>query len=116
RRRGPVARAAARLPAHRGAHPWAGPRRARRGRGGDGGGARRGRHLLRRALRQRQRGVGLLRPLARGVRPGRSPLSALRHPDPPRLVREPLLLPLPPLLAPPAQPAPLIGAPPFTPP
>ena len=55
RRRGAVAgqdpRRAARRPADR--HP--GPRAARPGARGDGGGARRGRHLVRRALRQRQR-------------------------------------------------------------
>ena len=41
---------------------------------GDARGARRGRHELRRALRQRQRRLGLLRPLAGRLRPGRPPL------------------------------------------
>ena len=59
----------------------------------------RGRHVVRRALRQRQRRLRLLRPLARRLRAGRPPVPALRHPDPPRVVHEPQLVQLPALPA-----------------
>ena len=62
----------------------------------------RGRHVVRHALRQRQRRLRLLRPLAQRLRPGRPPLRPLRHPDPARGVHEPRQLQLPALPAPPA--------------
>ena len=66
---------------------------------GDDRGARAGRDELRRALRQRQRGVGLLRPVARGVRAGGSAVPALRHAGAPRRVHEPVVVQLPALPA-----------------
>ena len=63
-------------------------------------GARRGRHVVRRPLRQRQRRLRLLRPLARRLRPGRPALPPLRHADPPGGVHEPRQLQLPALPAP----------------
>ncbi len=75
----------------------------------DGAGAGRGRHLVRRAVRERQRPVRLLRPLARGLRAGGPAVPALRHPDPAGGVHEPLVLLLPALPAPPAPPTPLTG-------
>ena len=47
---------------------------------GDARGAGPGRHLVRRALRQRQRPERLLRALARGLRTGRPAVPALRRP------------------------------------
>ena len=61
----------------------------------DGGGAGPGRHVLRRPLRQRQRGVGLLRPLAGCLRPGGRAVPALRHADPAGRLHEPVVLLLP---------------------
>ena len=83
RRRGPVARRdprrAPREPAHQtGSPPAAGPRPR-----GHGRGARAGRHELRRALRQRQRVVGVLRPVAGRVRAGGPAVPPLRDADPP---------------------------------
>ena len=62
-------------------------------------GARRGRHELRRPVRQRQRRVGLLRALAERLRAGRPALPALRHADGARVVHEPLVAPVPALPA-----------------
>ena len=70
---------------------------------GHGRGAGAGRDVVRRAVRQRQRRVGLLRPVAGRVRAGGPPLPALRHPDPPRAVHEPRLVLLPALPAPAAR-------------
>ena len=69
------------------------PRRARRG-------DARGRHQLRRALRQRQRRERLLRPVAERVRPGGAALPPVRRADPARVVHEPLVVQLPALPAP----------------
>ena len=58
-----------------------------------------GGHVVRRALRQRQRRVRLLRPLPRRVRPGGPAVPAVRHPDPPGVLHEPLVVLLPALPA-----------------
>ena len=50
---------------------------------------------LRRALRQRQRRVGLLRPLAARLRPRGRAVRPLRHPDPAGRVHEPVVVLLP---------------------
>ena len=95
RRRGALARARARRA------PGVAPatRRRRDGAGrlsrGDAGGARPGRHLVRRALRQRQRAERLLRPLPEGLRTRGSALPALRYADPPHHLHEPVLVLLP---------------------
>ena len=68
-----------------------------------GRGAGAGRHVLRRALRQRQRRVRLLRPLPRRLRPGGRAVPTLRHPDPAGRLHEPLVLLLPDLPAPAAR-------------
>ena len=62
---------------------------------GDARRARPGRHLLRRALRQRQRAERLLRPLAGGLRPRGGALHPLRYADPPDHLHEPFVLLLP---------------------
>ena len=72
-------------------------------------GARPGRHLLRRALRQRQRPERLLRPLAGGLRARGRALLALRYADPAGHLHEPLVVLLPGL---PAGPAAGAGRPP----
>ena len=87
----------------RAARPAAGPRAAVRLRPRAAGprprGARRGGtgrwDVLRRALRQRQRAKRLLRPLPGGVRPGGGAVPALRRPDTPGRVHEPVQLLLP---------------------
>ena len=58
-----------------------------------------GRHVLRRAVRQRQRRERLLRPVAGRLRPAGRAVPALRHADPPRAVHEPVVVPLPALPA-----------------
>ncbi len=58
------------------------------------------RDVLRLALRQRQRRIGVLRPVAERLRPGRSAVPAVRHTDPPGRVHEPLVVLLPALPAP----------------
>ena len=75
-------------------------RGARPRRAGDARGARRGRHQLRRALRQRQRRLGLLRPLAGRLRPGRASVPPVRHAHPARALHEPLVVLVPALPAP----------------
>ena len=70
RRRGPVARDGPRRAPRRPAAGGQGPRAARPGPRGDGRGPGGGRHVVRRAVRQRQRPVRLLRPLAARLRPG----------------------------------------------
>ena len=84
RRRGAVAgrdpRRAARQPAHQAGPPPAAGHAARR----HGGGPRPGRDELRRALRQRQRLVGLLRPVPRRLRAGGPAVPPLRDADPAR--------------------------------
>jgi DNA-formamidopyrimidine glycosylase len=94
-------RGAALGPAHRDAERPGGqpparcrPRGARRGPG-------RRRDLVRRHVRRRQRGERLLRAVARGVRPGRLPVPAVRHAGPARSLHEPVRLQLPALSAPP---------------
>ena len=74
--------------------PVAQGRADRRHRGHDAG-PRRRRHLLRRVVRQRERRVRLLRPVAERVRPGEPALPAVRHPDPPRRLHESVVLLLP---------------------
>ena len=64
-----------------------------------GGGARPGRDELRRALRQRQRLVGLLRPVPGRLRAGGPAVPPLRDADPARGVHEPLVVLLPALPA-----------------
>ena len=63
---------------------------ARRGARGAREGAGRGRHELRRAVRQRQRPGRLLRALAERLRPHRPAVPALRPPDRARVVHEPV--------------------------
>ena len=70
----------------------------------DAGGAGGGRHELRRVVRQRQRRLGLLRPVAARLRPGGSAVRPLRHPDPARGLHEPLVVLVPALPAAPADP------------
>ena len=103
---GPDPRRAAGGPAHRRPGARAARPRPRR----DGRGARAGRHVVRRALRQRQRRVRLLRPLAARLRPRGRALRAVRHADPADRVHEPVVVLLPglpagaaPAPAPPAQ-------------
>ena len=86
---------AARRPAHRQAHPGAGARRPRGRARRAGGGPGPGRHVVRLAVRRRQRAERLLLPLPRRLRPGRPALPALRDADPPRGVHEPVELQLP---------------------
>ena len=105
RRRGAVAGPAARRPAHRPLTRGPGGRPARRRPRRAGRGAGAGRHLLRLALRRRQRPERLLRALPRRLRAGRPALPALRDADPPGVVHEPLELQLPALPAAPARPA-----------
>ena len=66
---------------------------------GDGGRPRAGRDELRRSLRQRQRGLRLLRPVAARLRAGGPAVRPLRDADPARGVHEPLVLLLPALPA-----------------
>ena len=95
RRRGALAGAAALRAGHRGRQPARDRPAARRGPGGVRRGARCRWHVVRRAVRGCERPERLLRPLARGVRPGRSAVSALRDADPARVVHEPLVVPVP---------------------
>ena len=76
-------------------------------RGGAGRGAGGRRHVVRLAVRRRQRRERLLRPVAGRLRPAGRAVPPVRHPDPPRPVHEPLVLHLPALPAPPA-PGPLV--------
>ena len=62
-------------------------------------GAGRRRNLVRRVVRQRQRRVRLLRPIAERVRPAGPAVPAVRHADPPRRVHEPFVVLLPALPA-----------------
>ena len=78
RRRGAVAGPAARRTARRPARRAPGPRAARPRPRGDDRGARPGRHVVRRALRQRQRGVRLLRAVAARLRPRGRAVRAVR--------------------------------------
>src|SRR5262249_28595188 len=94
RRRGALARPAALGAAHRDADPAGPGPAARRGARRHGPGAGRRRHLVRRAVRQRQRRKRLLRPVTCGGRP------AVRPPGPPAPVHEPVELHLPALPAP----------------
>ena len=87
------------------ARPTAGMTRAVAGRvltaatRGDDAGAGRWWHLLRRAVRQRQRRIRVLRPVAERLRPAGSAVPAVRHPDPPRRLHEPVVVLLPALPA-----------------
>ena len=92
RRRGAVAGAAALGPADRDPPPGRGIQAARRGPRGADRGAQGGRDVLRRALRERERGERLLRPVAERLRPRGRALRPLRHADPPGRVHEPLLV------------------------
>ena len=99
RRRGAVAGPAALGPADRDAAPPGHPPAARLRAGGAERRDRGRRHVVRRALRQRQRPVRLVRPLAGRLRPGERAVRAVRHADRPRAVHEPLVVPLPALPA-----------------
>ena len=81
--------------AGRSADPPAADDGAGGGRRGDARRAGAGRHLVRLAVRQRQRPVRLLRPIAERLRPRRKTLPALRGGDPPGEVHEPLVVLLP---------------------
>ena len=66
----------------------------------DGRGAGAGRHVVRRAVRRRQRSERLLRPDPRGLRAGGGALPPVRDAHPARAVHEPLVPLLPALPAP----------------
>ena len=96
RRRGAVARRAARRPAGGPAHPGAGAASVlgqARAVMTEALGA--GRDVLRRALRQRQRRVRLLRPLAARLRPRGRAVRPVRYADPADRLHEPLVVLLP---------------------
>ena len=95
RRRGAVAGQGERRAPGRDADPPAADAGARGRRRGDARRAGAGRHLVRLAVRQRQRPVGLLRPIAGRLRPRRETLPALRGGDPAGEVHEPLVVLLP---------------------
>ena len=63
-----------------------------------------GRHVVRLAVRQRQRRVRLLRPVAGRLRPRRRAVPALRRGDAAGEVHEPLVVLLPEMPTPPARP------------
>ena len=91
-------------------HPPPHRRTARPRPGRDERGPRRRRHQLRQPLRQRERRVRLLRPLAGRLRPRGRALPPLRHPDAPPPLDEPLQLLLPELPARAAEQASVDGA------
>ena len=95
RRRGVVAGRDSTASAPRTGSPSPAPPAARPRPRGHGGGARPGRDELRRALRQRQRVVGVLRPVAGRLRAGGPAVPPLRDADPARGVHEPLVVLMP---------------------